>query len=87
MYHVCRYLMYFYRAWEPEGAACFWPLGAGATCRKENRSGATLEEKKTEAGAAPKTSGTGAAKNLRLLYWLLEDKKHMEIVHLLQFFR
>ena len=27
--------------------------------------------------------GAGAAKNMLLLYWLLEDKKHKEIVHLL----
>ena len=47
---------------EPEGAACVWPLGAGA---------------------APKKIGTGAAKNMLLLYRLLEDKKHREIVLLL----
>ena len=31
--------------------------------------------------------GAGAAKNMRLLYRLLEDKKDKEIVHLLLFFR
>ena len=34
-----------------------------------------------------KKTGAGTAKNLPLLYCLLEDKKHKEIVYLLLFFR
>ena len=39
-------------------------------------------EKKPKAGAG---AGAGAAKNIRLLYRLLEDKKHKAIVYSLLF--
>ena len=51
-----------------------WMRGAGA-----GRSRSRLRKKP---GA-----GDGAAKNMPLLYRLLEDKMHKEIVHLLLFFR
>ena len=71
-----------------------WGSGAGRI-RMFSRSrmflalGAEAAWKKQGAGAraAPKKSGAGAAKNMRLLYRLLEDKTHKEIVHLLLFFR
>ena len=54
------------------------------------------EPKGPEAGAPKKQepeslqkfsgAGAGANKNMRLLYRLLEDKKHKKIVHLLLFF-
>ena len=58
---------------EPEGAPCFLPLIAwtGAAWKKRSR------------GRSKKKLGAEATKNMRLMYWLLENKKHKEIVHLL----
>ena len=52
-----------------------WEVGAGAGW-----------EKKQEPEQLQKKAGAGAARNMPLLYRLLENKKHKEIVHLLLFF-
>ena len=44
-----------------------------------------LEEKNQQPEPLQKQSGAGAAKHMRLLYRLLEDKRHKGIVHLLLF--
>ena len=58
---------------EPVIAGCFWVLGA---VWEKNQEPEPLQKK-----------GAGATKNITLLYQLLEEKKHKEIVHLLLFFR
>ena len=59
-------------------------MNFGVLLENRTKEPGPLQEKKTGAGAAPKKSGAGSAKNMRLLNRLLVDKKHKEIVHLVK---
>ena len=58
------------------------PESVGATAGWEKK-----QEPEQEPLQKKPVAGAGDAKNMPLLYRLLEDKKHIEIVYLLLFFR